>query len=71
MKINLRGAILGKFKTISAFANTMGWSKKKASEIVNGTRQPSAKEMIEISDALEIDDATTFMALFFDSKYAM
>ena len=70
MQINLRGAVLGNFKSISSFAATMGWNKKKASEIVNGTRQPNAKEMIQISDALGIDNADAFMALFFDSKYA-
>ena len=68
MQINLRGAVFGKYKNISAFAKSIGWERKKASDIVNGKRRPSADEMEKISDALDVHDPSTFVALFFSNQ---
>lgn len=65
MQINLRGAILGKYRDISSFAKAMNWDRKKASDIVNEKRRPSADEMEQISSALGIDNPSDFVALFF------
>ena len=71
MQVNLRGAIFGKFRDISTFANAIGWNRKKASDIINGKRRPNADEMEAIASALEIKDSETFMNLFFTSKSTM
>lgn len=65
MEITLRGAILGKYRNISQFAKAIGWNRKKASDIVNYRRRPSAQEMEEISELLDVHDNSSFMALFF------
>lgn len=66
MEITLRGAVLGKFKDISSFAKAIGWNRKKASNIVNGKRSPTAQEMEKISDLLGVHDNCSFLALFFN-----
>lgn len=65
MQITLRGAILSKYSNASAFGKAIGWSRKKASDIMNGRRRPSAKEMEDIANILGIKDDHVFMALFF------
>jgi transcriptional regulator with XRE-family HTH domain len=67
MQVSLRGAIFDRFSNISAFAKNIGWDRKKASDIVNGRRRPSADEMEEIARALNVEDEHTFMSLFFAS----
>ena len=68
MQVNLRGTILGKYRDISSFAKAIGWNRKKASDIINEKRRPTAHEMEEISDLLNINDADTFMQLFFSIR---
>lgn len=71
MQINLRGMVMSQYKNVSEFAKTIGWDRKKTSDIVNGKRVPTAKEISVISDALGINDANTMVAIFFPNKYAM
>ena len=71
MQVNLRGAVFAKYRDISTFANAIGWNRKKASDILNGKRRPTADEMEKISDVLGINDSETFMSLFFASKSTM
>lgn len=65
MEMKLRGVILQKYPSASAFARSVGWGRQKASNIMNGRIQPSADDMIAIAEAVGIDDAKAFMALFF------
>lgn len=67
MDMTIRGAVLQKFPSASAFAREVGWGRQKASRIINGVVQPSAEEMIVIAKAVGIDDSETFMSLFFPS----
>ena len=64
MENSLRGAVLSKYPNISAFANAIGWDRKKASRIVNRQQLPSANDMIEMADYLDINDCDTFVHIF-------
>ena len=64
MENRLRGAVLAKFANITCFANAMGWDRKKASRIVNRQQLPSAKDMDQMSDCLDIRNADDFVRIF-------
>lgn len=71
MEINLRGVILQKYPSATAFGKAMGWDRKKASDIMNGRRQPNADEMTAIAMNVGITDAKAFMSLFFPALSTM
>ena len=71
MQVTLRGAVFGEFKSISEFAKHVGLDRKKASNIVNGHQRPSADEMERMAEVLHVQDAKTFMSLFFPSMSTM
>ena len=64
MENSLLAAVLAKFRSISNFARVLNWDRKKASRIVNRQQWPTAKDMDEMADALEVHDCDTFMHLF-------
>lgn len=64
MENTLRGAVLAKYKDISSFAKDLGWDRKKASRIVNRQQLPSAKDMDEMAEHLNIRDCDTFVHIF-------
>ena len=64
MENTLRGAVLAKFRDITSFANALGWDRKKASRIVNRQQLPSAKDMDQMSDCLDIRNADDFVRIF-------
>ena len=65
MEMTLRGVILQKYPSATAFGKAMGWGRQKASNIMNGRIQPSADDMIAIANAVGINDSTSFMSIFF------
>lgn len=67
MEMTLRGVVLQNYPSACAFGKAMGWNRQKASDIMNGRRQPSADEMIQIAKKIGIDDAQSFMSIFFPS----
>lgn len=67
MEMTLRGVVLQNYSSACAFGKAMGWNRQKASDIMNGRRQPSADEMIQIAKKIGIDDAQSFMTIFFPS----
>lgn len=67
MEMTLRGAVLQKYPSATAFGKAMGWTRYKASNIINGRVQPTANEMIAIAKNIGAEDAQTFMSLFFPS----
>lgn len=71
MEMTLRGVILQKYPSASAFGKSMGWGRQKASDIMNGRRQPTADEMVLIANDVGIHDAKSFMSLFFPSLSTM
>ena len=62
---NYRGIVFAKFKSITEFAEKIGWTRNKASRIVNGVQEPNAAEMIQMAEILGIDTPEVFMDIFF------
>lgn len=71
MEMTLRGVVLQKYPSASAFGKAMGWNRQKASDIMNGRRNPSADEMVQIAKNVGITDAQVFMSIFFPSVSTM
>lgn len=44
-EITIRGMVLSKYKTIGAFADRIGWSRNKASRIINQKQEPDILEI--------------------------
>ena len=51
-KIRLRGIVYSKFRTISAFADAIGWTRQKGTNIVNGVTEPSLNDVDKMAKAL-------------------
>lgn len=66
-----RGLVLSKYKSISEFAQAVGWSRNKASRIVNGIQEPDANDMEIMAKALDIRTPERFMDIFFDQLSTM
>lgn len=60
----LKGLILQKFYTISAFADSVGWSRNKASRIINGLQEPSIPDIVAICEALDLTEKEFFDIFF-------
>lgn len=52
--ITIRGLVYSKFKSIAAFAEAIGWSRQKATNIINGAQEPSLADVDKIAKALEL-----------------
>ncbi len=59
---DLRGLIYSKFKSISELASSLGWTRQKATNIVNGVSEPSLSDTDELAKALGInlEEAASF-----------
>jgi len=62
---NLRGRIIAKFRTIMNFAKAVGWSNRKAYDIINGRQEMTLNDMEVICSALEIEIPSDIRELFF------
>ncbi len=69
--LNLRGIILSKFKTISAFADAIGWKRNKASRIVNNVTKPDVDDMVAIARVIDVKTPEQFTFLFFNDLSTM
>lgn len=60
--ITFRGLVYSKFKTIADFAQAIGWTRQKATNIVNGLQEPSLYDTDKMARALEmsLDDTAQF-----------
>lgn len=63
----LRGAVYAKYRTVTAFANAIGWSHSKASRIINEEQIPDANEIILMAEVLDVTNPSEFMKIFFAS----
>lgn len=66
--INLRGAVLSRFETVGKFADAIGWSRPKASRIINGAQSPTTDEIQKIVECINIDTVDLFMQIFFPEQ---
>ena len=64
MENKLRGAVLSKYPSITAFAHDLKWDRKKTSRIVNRVQNPSVDDMYAMSDKLGISNGSTFIEIF-------
>lgn len=67
MANELRGAVLSKYPSIKSFADSLKWDRKKASRIVNRVQKPTATDMENMANLLEIRDSETFVRIFLPS----
>lgn len=65
MENPIRGAVFSKFNSISAFAKAIGWTRNKASRIVNLVTEPSVADMEKMAEVLNISDPDRFLSIFF------
>lgn len=63
----LRGEIVAKFRTQSAFAEAIGWQKNKVSRTLTGKHVLDVNEVQKIADVLDLD-AQTFCDIFLPRK---
>lgn len=64
-KNRLRGAIITVYGSIRQFAKVVKWSERKAYAIVNGTQEPTAKDIEVMCNALGIQIPAEMKSLFF------
>jgi len=53
-RITFRGLVYSKFKTIADFAQVIGWTRQKATNIVNGLQEPSLDDTDKMAKALDL-----------------
>ena len=63
----IRGIILGRYSSISAFARAVKWSRQKASSIICGKQEPSLDDCYVISLAVG-RDADEIASIFLQMK---
>lgn len=51
----VRGAVYSRFKDITAFSKAVGWSRQKASYIVNRRIEPSLRDVQQMAHALAME----------------
>lgn len=69
--ISLRGLALSKYKTIGEFAKAVGWTRNKASRIINGKQELNTQDIEDITKCLDIQSAQLFIQIFFASLSPM
>lgn len=60
-----RGLVFSKYRNISEFAQAIGWSRNKASRVVNGIQEPDANDMEKMAELLDINTPEAFIDIFF------
>lgn len=65
--MTLRGVAISQYRSIGKFANAIGWTRNKASRIINGVQAPSVDDVEKMAICLHIDTQEVFMQIFFGS----
>ena len=60
----LRGRVISVFGTIGKFANEIGWSRRKASCIINGNQEATASDIEAMARVLNVELPEEFKILF-------
>lgn len=60
---DLRGKVYSRFRSISAMARALGWTKQKASRIISRKQEPTIDDVKSLSVAL--GESLEEVALFF------
>ena len=68
MKENkIRGLVLGRYSSITAFAKEIGWTRQKASSVIGYKQEPSLDDIYAISRAVG-KDADEIASIFLQRK---
>lgn len=62
--ITKRGLVVSKYGTIKKFAEAIGWTYRKANDIVNDRQQANATEIDQMAAALGIELPEAFAEIF-------
>ena len=54
VSMTFRGVVYSKFKSIAAFSDSIGWTRQKGTNIVNGTTEPSLDDVDKMAKALDL-----------------
>ena len=52
VSMTFRGVVYSKFKSIAAFSDSIGWTRQKGTNIVNGITEPSLDDVDKMAKAL-------------------
>lgn len=55
IEVGLRGIVYDRYKSIAELADTIGWTRQKATNIVNQDVEPSLDDVDKLSKALGIE----------------
>ena len=69
--ITLKGLVMSKHGSVSAFAREVNWSVRKARDIMIGHQKITLADAEVIADAVGAKNAQEFAALFFPGKFTM
>ena len=58
-QITFRGVVYSKYKSIAEFASCIGWTRQKATNIVNGVQEPSLDDVDKMAKALDLNFENT------------
>ena len=53
-ELSIRAVVYDKFKSIAALADAIGWTRQKATNIINGNQEPSLDDTNKLAKALGI-----------------
>ena len=65
MQVSLKGLVASKFGSAEKFADAIGWSGRKARDIVSGRQPPTIKDMEQMAKVLDIENEEEFCNIFF------
>lgn len=51
-QVTFRGLVYSRYKTIAEFAQVIGWTRQKATNIVNGVQEPSLDDVDKMAKAM-------------------
>ena len=60
----LRGRVITAFGTIGKFADAIGWSRRKASCIINGNQEATASDIEAMANILHVELPEEFRLVF-------
>ena len=63
--LNFRGLVFSRYKSVTDFAKAVGWSRNKASRILNGVQEPDSHDIVVMTKALNITSQKAFINIFF------
>ena len=60
----IRGEVLSRFKSVSEFAQHIGWNYAKANRIVSGAQKPDTDDIRQMCEALSISEPGLIASVF-------